>query len=84
MADKCLAAVEVECSAAGVGGLYGARSSGGVLDGWLVDTVDDSTTVDDVRVRAAPLWMTDEQATEAMVDAALELGGQSVAGGGTE
>jgi LPPG:FO 2-phospho-L-lactate transferase len=80
MADKCLAAVDVECSAEGVGRLYGARGAGGVLDGWLVDSVDAQTTVDDVTVRAAPLWMTDEQATEAMVDAALELGRRAVGG----
>ena len=73
MADKCLAAVGVACTAAGVGGLYGARSAEGILDGWLVDTTDAATTVDGVRVAAAPLWMTDEAATEAMVRAALEL-----------
>lgn len=73
MADKCLAAVGVACTAAGVGGLYGARSANGILDGWLVDSTDATTTVDGVRVAAAPLWMTDEAATEAMVRAALEL-----------
>jgi LPPG:FO 2-phospho-L-lactate transferase len=73
MADKCLAAVNVECTAAGVGGLYGARSHGGVLDGWLVDSVDAATAVENVRVRATPLWMTDEQATADMVRAAMEL-----------
>jgi LPPG:FO 2-phospho-L-lactate transferase len=73
MADKCLAAVGVECTAAGVGGLYGARSAGGVLDGWLVDASDAGTAVPGVTVRAVPLWMTDEDATAAMVRAALEL-----------
>jgi LPPG:FO 2-phospho-L-lactate transferase len=75
MADKCLATVGVELSAAGVGGLYGARSDGGLLDGWLVDTGDAATEVPGVRVRAVPLWMTDEDATAAMVTAALELAG---------
>jgi LPPG:FO 2-phospho-L-lactate transferase len=75
MADKCLAALAVECSAAGVGGLYGARQRGGVLDAWVVDTVDQATTVDDVAVRSAPLWMTDEPATVAMVRAALDVAG---------
>jgi LPPG:FO 2-phospho-L-lactate transferase len=73
MADKCLAAVGVACTAAGVGGLYGARTTGGLLDAWLVDTADEGTTVDGVVVHATPLWMTDEMATEAMVRAALEL-----------
>ena len=73
MADKCLAVVEVECSAAGVGRLYGARSESGVLDGWLVDSSDADTTVPGVQVRAVPLWMTDETATAAMVKTAVEL-----------
>ena len=73
MADKCLAAMGVACTAAGVGGFYGARSAGGLLDGWLVDTSDADTRVDGLTVRAAPLWMTDEQKTEAMVREALEL-----------
>ncbi|WP_405094450.1 2-phospho-L-lactate transferase [Micromonospora sp. NBC_01412] len=73
MADRCLAVVGVECSAAGVGGLYGSRSSGGLLDGWLVASEDAGAVVPDVTVRAVPLLMTDEAATAAMVRAALEL-----------
>jgi LPPG:FO 2-phospho-L-lactate transferase len=73
MADKCLAAVGAACTAAGVGALYGARTEGGILDGWLVDTVDEGAEVPGVRVRAVPLWMTDEEATAAMVKAAVEL-----------
>jgi LPPG:FO 2-phospho-L-lactate transferase len=73
MADRCLAAVGVECTAAGVGGLYGARDDGGVLDGWLVDTADAGAEVPGVRVRDVPLWMKDEEATAAIVRAALEL-----------
>ncbi|MEW2441939.1 2-phospho-L-lactate transferase [Micromonospora marina] len=72
MADRCLAVLGVECSAAGVGGLYGARSAGGLLDGWLVAPEDEGTVVPDVTVRAVPLRMTDEAATAAMVRAALE------------
>jgi LPPG:FO 2-phospho-L-lactate transferase len=73
MADRCLAAVEVECSAEGVGRLYGARSGGGLLDGWLVDPVDAAATVPGVRVRDHDLWMRDEAATAAIVRAALAL-----------
>lgn len=73
MADACLAAIDVECSASGVGRMYGARSGGGLLDRWLVDAGDDATAaVPGVTVRAVPLWMTDEDATVAMVAAALE------------
>jgi LPPG:FO 2-phospho-L-lactate transferase len=75
MADKCLAAIGVECSAAGVGGLYGARSDGGVLDGWLVDESDADSTVAGLTTRAHPLWMRDERSTAAIVTAALEVAG---------
>ncbi|GAA1388287.1 2-phospho-L-lactate transferase [Catellatospora chokoriensis] len=77
MADKCLSAVNVACTAEGVGGLYGARTDGGVLDGWLVDATDAATDVPGVRVAAVPLWMTDDDATAAMVRAALKLGGRA-------
>jgi LPPG:FO 2-phospho-L-lactate transferase len=73
MADKCLKAIGVECSAAGVGRLYGPRSAGGVLDAWLVDTTDAETSVPGLRTRATPLWMTDEAATADIVRTALEL-----------
>jgi LPPG:FO 2-phospho-L-lactate transferase len=73
MADKCLAAVGVECSAAGVGGLYGARGDGGLLDGWLVDETDAGTEVPGVTVQPTKLWMTDEAATAAMVRAAVAV-----------
>jgi LPPG:FO 2-phospho-L-lactate transferase len=66
MADKCLSAIRVECSAAGVGGLYAP-----MLTAWLVDTVDARTEVPGVKVVPTPLWMTDEAATVGMVQAAL-------------
>ena len=75
MADRCLATVGVDVTAAGVGGLYGARADGGLLDGWLVDSTDAGAEVPGVTVRAVPLWMTDEDATAAMVAAALDLAG---------
>ncbi len=73
MADACLAAIGVPTSAAGVGAHYGARSAGGLLDGWLVHTTDDDTEVPGVRVLAVPLLMTDLAATTAMARAALDL-----------
>jgi len=75
MADRCLATLGVEVSANGVGGLYGARRDNGLLDGWLVDSADEATDVPGVTTRAVPLWMTDEDATAAMVARALELAG---------
>jgi len=77
MADRCLTALGVECSAAGVGGLYGARSGGGVLDGWLVDSVDAGVSVPGVTTVDCPLWMIDDKATAEIVRTALEVGGMS-------
>jgi len=73
MADACLDAIGVPTSAAGVGAHYGARSAGGLLDGWLVHTTDGDTEVPGVRVLAVPLLMTDLAATTAMARAALDL-----------
>jgi LPPG:FO 2-phospho-L-lactate transferase len=75
MADLCLAALDVECSAQGVGTLYGPRADGGLLDGWLVDSSDEACVVDGVSVRPTPLWMTDEAATARMVQVAMEVAG---------
>ena len=75
MADKCLAVMDVECSPAGVGGLFGARSAGGVLDGWLIDETDAGVEVPGLTVRARPLWMTDVAATSAIVREALSVAG---------
>jgi LPPG:FO 2-phospho-L-lactate transferase len=72
MADSCLPVIGVEVSAEGVGRHYGARSEGGLLDGWLI-AEDDTATVPGVEVRAVPLLMTDDEATAAMVRTALEL-----------
>jgi LPPG:FO 2-phospho-L-lactate transferase len=60
MADRMLAAIGVECTAAAVYEHYG------FLDTWLVDPVDA-----DPRFRAVPLWMTDLEATAAIAKAAL-------------
>ena len=77
MADACLPAIGVETSAEGVGRHYGARSDGGVLDGWLVHT-GDVADVPGVDVRAVPLLMDGVPATAAMARAALDLCGAPV------
>lgn len=76
MADKVLAAVGVESTAAAVAAHYGS----GLLDGWLVDTVDagavDEVEAAGIRCRAVPLMMTDLDATAAMAREALTLAGE--------
>lgn len=71
-ADECLKAIGVESSAAGIGRHYGARSSGGLLDGYLV-AEGDQAVIAGVRVVNAPLLMTDPKATAEMVAKCLEL-----------
>ena len=77
MARQLLGVIGVEVSAAGVAEHYGARSAGGLLDGWLVDSVDDHLVERvrsaGIRCSAVPLWMTDPDATADMVAAALDL-----------
>ncbi len=77
MADKLLAVIGVETSAAAVGRHYGARSRGGIIDGWLVDTRDaaavEGVEAAGITARAVPLLMTDVAATAAMAAAALDL-----------
>jgi LPPG:FO 2-phospho-L-lactate transferase len=77
MAEQMLTSIGVEVSAAAVGLHYGARSAGGVLDGWLVDERD-AAAVERVRsaglaCAAVPLMMTDHDATAAMAAAAVGL-----------
>ncbi|SED25006.1 2-phospho-L-lactate transferase [Streptomyces sp. TLI_105] len=73
MADKVLAAVGVESTAAAVALHYGAE----LVGGWLVDTVDAGTVAEveaaGIACRAVPLMMTDVDATAAMAREALAL-----------
>ncbi|MFD6969985.1 2-phospho-L-lactate transferase [Streptomyces sp. NPDC059979] len=73
MADKVLAAVGVESTAAAVALHYGTE----LLDGWLVDTADAQSVAEveaaGITCRAVPLMMTDLAATAEMARAALEL-----------
>ena len=74
MADACLAAIGVETSASAVAEHYGARSAGGLLDGWLVDEADGSAVENPViPTVSVPLLMTDLEATASMAKAALAL-----------
>ena len=77
MADACLAAIGVETSAAAVARHYGRRADAGVLDAWLVDTVDAAAVptllADGWTATAAPTLMSDVAATAAIAAAALTL-----------
>jgi LPPG:FO 2-phospho-L-lactate transferase len=74
MADRCLPVLGIEVSAEGVGRHYGARSAGGLLDGWLVHT-DDRADIPGVDVRSVPLLMSSPEATTALARAALDAAG---------
>ncbi len=77
MADACLTAIGLETSAAAVATHYGARTGGGLIDAWLVDSAD-ATCVPEVeaagiRCLAVPTMMTDVDATARIAEASLEV-----------
>ena len=78
MADACLTAIGVETTALAVARHYGARSAGGLLDGWLVDKSDaaDLPALEALGLRAAavPLWMRDCATSARLAADALALG----------
>jgi len=77
MADACLTAIGVSTSADAVALHYGARSAGGVLDGWLVDTADDAAVAAvasaGITARAVPLWLSDDATRAQVARDAVEL-----------
>lgn len=77
MADACLRAVGVETGAAAVARYYGRRTEGGVLDAWLVDTVDaraaEELAAEGWHVRAEPTLMTDVPTTARIAAHVLDL-----------
>jgi LPPG:FO 2-phospho-L-lactate transferase len=77
MADACLQAEGIATTARAVAEHYGARSSGGLLDAWLVDTSDaDSVSpiaASGIACQAVPLFMTDVHASAQMARAAFDL-----------
>ena len=77
MADACLSAIGVETSAAAVALHYGARSAGGLIDAWLVDTADAACVPEveaaGIRCHAVPTMMTDVEATARIAEASLEI-----------
>lgn len=80
MAEQCLETIGVTASADAVGLHYGARSTGGLLDGWLVDTADEAALAPlraaGLQAAAVPLWMTDVPLTATIASEALALARQ--------
>jgi LPPG:FO 2-phospho-L-lactate transferase len=76
-ADRVLAAIGVESTAAAVALHYGARGDGGLLDGWLVDSTDADAvpTVEaaGIACRSVPLLMPDVESAAGMARSALAL-----------
>ena len=78
MADACLPAIGVDTTAEAVGRHYGARSSGGLIDGWLVDETD-AAAVEPLAetglvAASVPLWMRDLDTSAALAGQAIDLG----------
>ncbi len=67
MADQLLTGLGIEISPGAVARHLGARSAGGVLDAWLVDTADAAAVAQieeaGIRATAVPLYMTDDETT---------------------
>jgi len=76
MADECLSVIGVHSTSEAVGGHYGARSSTGILDGWLISE-HDHARIDGVEVRSVPLLMTSPAVAADMVQAGMDLAGVS-------
>ena len=72
MADACLTALDMETSAQAVAEYYGARVSGGLLDGWLI-APGDQAKVEGVEVRVVPLLMSDLETSSELARECLEL-----------
>ena len=77
MADACLSTIGVETSAEAVGLHYGSRSSGGLLDAWLVDETDAAAVpalaAAGIRSAAVPLWMRDVPTSAAIAAEVLAI-----------
>jgi LPPG:FO 2-phospho-L-lactate transferase len=77
MAAECLNAIGVEVSADAVARHYGARGTGGLLDGWLVDDADAAVVpglvADGIEAVARPLYLSSVEESAAIALAALDL-----------
>jgi LPPG:FO 2-phospho-L-lactate transferase len=72
MADACLTALGIETSAQAVAEHYGARSHGGLIDGWLI-APGDTASIEGLTVRTVPLLMSDPATSAELARETLEL-----------
>ncbi|WP_306231455.1 2-phospho-L-lactate transferase [Agrococcus beijingensis] len=77
MAATCLAVIGVEADAAAVAAHYGARSQGGILDGWLLAEEDEAGLAGlrslGIRAEARPLLLTPGEPAAQVAREALAL-----------
>ncbi len=77
MADRLLPVLGVDVTASAVGRHYGARSNGGLIDGWLVDESDRDAlpelTAAGIVGRAVPLYLSDRATSAALAAETVEL-----------
>jgi LPPG:FO 2-phospho-L-lactate transferase len=75
MADACLTAIGVATAADAVALHYGSRSSGGLLDAWLLSEEDaalaPAVEAAGIRASVVPLWMRDMPTSAAIAAASL-------------
>ena len=77
MADQLLDGLGIETSASAVAHHLGARTAGGILDGWLVDTQDagevERIESAHIAARSVPLFMNDAATTHQLAIDAIAL-----------
>ncbi len=77
MADRLLPTIGVDVTAQGVAEHYGARSDGGLLDGWLVDESDAAAAEPlnglGITTRAVPLYMSTPHLSRRLAADVLDL-----------
>ncbi|KAB1645151.1 2-phospho-L-lactate transferase [Gulosibacter chungangensis] len=73
MADICLATLGIEADSAAIARAYGARSAGGLLDGWLIDEADAAVELPGIRLLQRPLLFTSLAETAAIAADAFEM-----------
>lgn len=73
-ADRCLQAVGISCTAGAVTDYYGHSSTGGLLDGWLIDPVDEDQEMNFAGiVSSVPLLFTQDENDFPIIDLLIDM-----------